>query len=69
MTPVTATESKGRFVLHSAEYSVLAGDGSLSLKGLFKIDSETGKTWILVSGNGPAYWLEVNDRFSGKVSN
>jgi hypothetical protein len=61
--PAKTLENKGRFTLYHAEYSILRADGSATIKGLFKIDSKTGKTWQLVTGNGPAYWSEIGDHF------
>jgi hypothetical protein len=57
----------GRFQLFQGSFYASGSAGAVHLEGVFRIDSETGKTWIYeqqsVSGKGwdTWVWIPVNE--------
>ena len=56
-----------RYQLFNAENAVITGEPKKPAKIVLKIDTETGKTWMLVEGNGPAYWSDIADTYQEAV--
>jgi len=46
----TPNSSPGRFQIFQGEYDAAGESTNLRLKSVFKFDTQTGQTWILVMG-------------------
>lgn len=53
----------GRFRLFAANYQGIGSRSMLDVKGVFKLDTETGRVWILSVNAQPysADWLEMGE--------
>jgi hypothetical protein len=55
----SASNHRQRFTLSSHEIGIITGkDSMVNVKSLFRLDTETGETWML-SYEGSAQWLKI----------
>jgi hypothetical protein len=63
--PVQITQAPGRFQIYSLSHIVGAGDTTLNTTDIYRIDSETGKTWMFVdvlqNGTLIRHWKEIDE--------
>jgi hypothetical protein len=58
----TPQDPVGRFSVCSGEFELIGNGQTVRLKALFKIDSQTGAAWQLVTPTGQAaYWSRIDD--------